>query len=141
MASNEKSRRDMLKQLAAGSAAVIAMPAMSSFNTLNEDLKLKGNINHSVCAWTYSSLSLEELCITVKKIGFSAIDLLAPKDWTTVQRHGITCSMCYTAGKISLTEGWNRKENHSWLIKDFEEDNDTATLNKKYSNRKNTFAN
>jgi hydroxypyruvate isomerase len=27
--------------------------------------------------------------------------------------------MCYTAGKISLTEGWNKKENHSWLIKDY----------------------
>lgn len=29
--------------------------------------------------------------------------------------------MCYTAGKISLTEGWNNKDNHAWLIKDFEE--------------------
>jgi len=121
MNSNKKSRRDILKQLAVGSATVAAMPTFSSFNFPGEDVKLKGNINHSVCAWTYSSLSLEELCITVKKIGFSAIDLLAPKDWPTVQKHSITCSMCYTAGKISLTEGWNRKENHSWLVKDFEE--------------------
>jgi hydroxypyruvate isomerase len=29
--------------------------------------------------------------------------------------------MCYTAGKISLTEGWNNKSNHPWLIKDFNE--------------------
>jgi len=27
--------------------------------------------------------------------------------------------MCYTAGKISLTEGWNRIENHDWLVKDY----------------------
>lgn len=27
--------------------------------------------------------------------------------------------MCYTAGKVSLTEGWNHKENHGWLIKDY----------------------
>jgi hydroxypyruvate isomerase len=57
----------------------------------------------------------------VKKIGFNTIDLLTPKEWPTVQKHGITCSMCYTAGKISLTEGWNHKENHAWLIKDFTE--------------------
>ena len=119
MNSNKKSRRDLLKQLAAGSAAVAVFPALSSFDSMDEELKLKNNINHSVCAWTYSSLSLDELCLTVKKIGFSAIDLLAPKDWPTVQKHGITCSMCYTAGKISLTEGWNRKENHAWLIKYF----------------------
>lgn len=66
-------------------------------------------------------MPLDELCMTVKKLGFTAIDLLAPKDWPTVQKHGITCSMCYTAGKISLTEGWNNKNNHAWLIKDFTE--------------------
>ena len=111
----------MLKQLAAGSLAASAFPILSSFTDNGEEMKLKGNINHSVCAWTYNFLSLDELCQTVKKFGFSAIDLLAPKDWPTVQKQGITCSMCYTAGKISLTEGWNRKENHAWLIKDFED--------------------
>jgi hydroxypyruvate isomerase len=114
------SRREVLKQLAAGSLAAAAFPTLSSFTDNGEEMKPKGNINHSVCAWTYGFLSLDELCTTVKKLGFSAIDLLAPKDWPTVQKHGITCSMCYTAGKISLTEGWNRKENHAWLIKDFE---------------------
>ncbi|MCX8019178.1 MAG: TIM barrel protein [Chitinophagaceae bacterium] len=84
-------------------------------------LPLKGNIRHSVCSWTYNFLSLEELCAVVKRLGFSAIDLLAPKDWPVIQKYGITCSMCYTAGKISLTEGWNDKKNHDWLIKDYTE--------------------
>jgi len=80
---------------------------------------LKGNIRHSVCSWTYDFLSLEELCQVVKKIGFSAIDLVAPSGFKTLQANGIDCSMSYTAGKISLTEGWNRIENHDWLVKDF----------------------
>ena len=29
--------------------------------------------------------------------------------------------MCYGGGKISLTEGWNNKAHHPWLIKDFKE--------------------
>lgn len=86
-----------------------------------EDYSLKGNIRHSVCSWTYNFLPLEELCVLVKKLGLDAIDLLAPKDWPQLQRHGLRCSMCYTAGKISLTQGWNDPKHHEWLIKDFTE--------------------
>ena len=88
---------------------------------LQKKLKLKGNINHSVCQWTYNYISLEELCVEVKKIGLGAIDLIAPKDWPILKRHGLFCSMCYIAGKVSLTEGWNNKTFHPQLIKDFTE--------------------
>jgi hydroxypyruvate isomerase len=119
---NQSSRRKWLKNAAAGSLAVTAIPTLSSFISPSEnEYALKGNINHSVCSWTYNFIPLEELCGVVKKLRFSAIDLLAPKDWPVIQQHGITCSMCYTAGKISLTEGWNDKKNHDWLIKDFTE--------------------
>ena len=117
-----QTRREMLKKMAAGSlaAGAAALPLTGLAGDITAD-KLKNNIHHYVCAWTYKFLTLEELCVVVKKIGFSAIDLLNPSEWPVVQKHGITCSMCYTAGKISLTEGWNRKENHGWLIKDFTE--------------------
>jgi hydroxypyruvate isomerase len=115
------SRREAIKQLATGSLGLAAGASLSSFSLEEENMSLKNNINHSVCYWTHNFLSLDELCSVVKKIGFNAIDLLTPKEWPVVQKHGITCSMCYTAGKISLTEGWNRKEHHAWLIKDFTE--------------------
>lgn len=80
---------------------------------------LKGNINHSVCQWCYKFLPLDELCQVVKKIGFGAIDLMGPKDWPTLQQHGIYSSMCYIGGKVSLTEGFNRTEFHPQLVKDY----------------------
>jgi hydroxypyruvate isomerase len=86
-----------------------------------EDIKLKGNINHSVCQWTYGFMPLEELCAAVKKMGMKAVDLLAPKDWPTLEKYGLVCSMCYIAGKVSLTEGWNNTKFHEQLIKDFSE--------------------
>lgn len=115
------SRRTILKQLASGSLAAAALTPLDLLASSNMDTtsKLKGNINHSVCQWTYSYLPLEDLCIAVKNLGLKAIDLCAPKDWPTLQKHGIYCSMCYTAGKISLTEGWNHTEFHPQLIKDF----------------------
>jgi len=116
-------RRKMLQSLTLGTAGIAISNSgfATQENSEDESFMLKGNINHSVCSWTYNFIPLEELCGLVKKLRFSAIDLLAPKDWPTVQQHGITCSMCYTAGKISLTEGWNDKKNHEWLIKDFTE--------------------
>lgn len=120
---NNSTRRKWLKQVAAGSVGATALASLSSFTNMEETegYKLKGNINHSVCYWTYDFIPLEEMCSIVKKIGFTAIDLLAPKDWPTIQKNGITCSMCYTNGKISLTEGWNHTENHPELIKNFTE--------------------
>jgi hydroxypyruvate isomerase len=120
----KSNRRDAIKSLAAGSLAIASAPIFSSFNSIEEkhmNLKLKGNINHSVCQWTYGHLKLEELCAEVKKMGLGAIDLIAPNEWPVLKQHGLYCSMCYTAGKRSLTEGWNHKENHEWLIKDYTE--------------------
>jgi hydroxypyruvate isomerase len=114
-----QSRRDALKKMAAGTAGLAAVGSLTSFETETEAMRLKGTINHSVCYWTHNFLSLDELCVVVKKMGFSAIDLLTPKEWPTVQKHGINCSMCYTAGKVSLTDGWNNTNNHAWLIKDY----------------------
>ncbi len=118
----QSSRRTLLKNLAATSVALTTGNVFAGIEHIQEEnFKLKGNINHSVCSWTYNFISLDELCEVVKKLKFSAIDLLAPKDWPTLQKHGITCSMCYTAGKISLTEGWNNKKFHAQLIKDYTE--------------------
>lgn len=112
-------RKTAIKSLLSTGAILAAGRPWANDAITTDSYTLKGNINHSVCSWTYSFIPLEELCLLVKKLGFRAIDLLAPKDWPVIQKHGITCSMCYTAGKISLTEGWNNKKNHEWLIKDF----------------------
>jgi hydroxypyruvate isomerase len=122
--SNKSSRRKLIKQIATGSLAVAVAPLnvlASSYNDdeENEMLSLKGNINHSVASWTYNFMPLEEQCRMVKKIGFTNIDLLTPKEWPIAKANGINCSMCYTGGKTSLTEGWNKTENHSWLLKDY----------------------
>lgn len=105
-----------------GASAIITSPAISfaSSKESAKEIKLKSNINHSVCRWTYSFLKLDELCKAVKKIGFSAIDLVGPKDWTTLQSHSVYSSMCNGA-EISLTKGWNDNQYHTTLIKNYTE--------------------
>ena len=114
------SRRSILKQLASGTLAAAVIHPLSAFSDINmEEEKLKDNINHSVCQWTHNFISLDQLCVEAKKIGMKAIDLLGPKDWPVLKQHGLVCSMCYTGGKTSLTEGWNNPKFHEQLIKDY----------------------
>lgn len=116
--SNSINRREMIKQLAAGSLGIGSLLSLPSYGNAIESsgpLELKGNINHSVCRWTYGSLSLEELCVIIKEIGFSAIDLVGPDEWNVLKEHGVDSSMCNGA-EISLEEGFAHKTYHSTLV-------------------------
>ena len=117
-----RNRRTVIKNIIAGS---LALPAAKLFagdmnvSNKSEPLKLKGNINHSVSRWTFNYLTLDQLCAAVKDIGFSAIDLVKPEDWPTLQKNGIYSSMCYTSGKNDLYNGLNDPANHEQLIKEY----------------------
>ncbi len=118
---NQSTRRQLLKQLAVGSLAVAASPmaALAAADNKDEEMyKLKGNINHAVCRWTYNFLPLDELCTVANKIGLKAIDLVGPKEWNVLKSHGLDSSMCNGA-EISLTKGWNHTGFHSTLIKNY----------------------
>lgn len=114
---NKQSRRRAVKNLLTGAAALTASGLITSFRDMEkqEEFKLKGNINHSVCRWCYNYLSLEELCVEAKKIGLSAIDLVGPKDWPILKQYGLDSSMCNGA-EINLVDGWNEPANHAKLI-------------------------
>lgn len=123
--SASSSRRKVIRQIAAGAAA-LGLSGMTKAMGKEENEEdennapLKGNINHSVCWWTYNYLPLPELCKLVKKIGFSAIDLVGPKDWPVLKENGIYSSMCNGA-EIGLVKGWNDKQYHATLIKNYSE--------------------
>ncbi len=73
----------------------------------------KGRINQSVSKWCYGKIKLDDFCPICKKIGLKAIDLLGPKDFPTLKKYGLECSMVNTHG---LTKGLNRKGNHEQCL-------------------------
>jgi hydroxypyruvate isomerase len=73
----------------------------------------KGRINQSVSKWCYGKIPLDEFCAICKKMGLKAIDLLGPRDFPTLKKHGLECSMVNTHG---LTKGLNRTENHEQCL-------------------------
>jgi hydroxypyruvate isomerase len=117
-----ESRRNMLKNLMGGAAAISATPLLTSFDISDEKVPppLKGNINHSACRWCYNSIPLEEFCAAAKKIGLKGIDLVGPKDWPTLKKYGLYSSMCNGA-EINLVDGFNDKQFHDTLVKNYTE--------------------
>ena len=106
----------------AGTAAIGAAGMLSSFKAEEQDTmdaKLKGNINHSVCQWCFNDISVEALCVAAKAIGIKAIDLVGPKDWPTLKKHGLFSSMCNGA-EINLTDGFGDTQFHAQLQKNYE---------------------
>lgn len=115
----DSSRRSTVKKMILGGAAV---GTLGSFNVKegNQPMALKGNINHGVCHWSMRPLSIEELCIGIKKIGINAIDLIGPNNWEILKKHDIHCSMCNGA-EIGIPDGWNDPAFHSTLVKNYTE--------------------
>lgn len=119
--SPDMQRRRLIKNMVIAGAAASVAPALSLATCAGKSASpMKGRINHSVCRWTYNFLSLDELCRVVKKVGFAAIDLVGPKDWSVLKSHGIYSSMCNGA-EISLTQGWNNRQFHGTLIHNYKE--------------------
>lgn len=113
------SRRKNLKKLALATTAFGGLPYLNlKASPLNGPLK--GNVNHAVCHWPFNPMTLEELCIGIKKIGFNAIDLVGPNNWHILQKHDVVCSMCNGAD-LGIVQGFNDPQNHNKLIQGYEE--------------------
>ena len=116
-------RRTILKGIIVGGATLGAssksfISTMQNKQTKSAGLSLKGNINQSVCRWCFSSLDVDTLCKEGKKLGLKGIDLVGPEDWPTLQKYGLTSSMCNGA-EINLVDGFNDLKFHDQLIENY----------------------
>ncbi len=76
-----------------------------------------GKINHAVCRWCYSSVTLDDLCARGKAIGLQGIDLLTLAEVPTAQKYDLTCSMLNLEYKdYGIKKGFNRLEHHADLV-------------------------
>jgi hydroxypyruvate isomerase len=123
MSSSRFSRRTFLTATAA--AAVSLQTRLTAADAAS---KMKGRINHSVCKWCYPKIALDDLCTAGKPMGLASIELVAPTDFPTLKKHGLTCAMT-TFPTIDGPDGkklgtieraFNRIEHHDLLVKAYE---------------------
>lgn len=113
-------RREAMKTLAGSGLLATAPMTLAAALGASEnqlDSMTKGRIHHSVCRWCFNDVSLDKLCQEGKAMGLEAIDLIAPVDFDTVKKNGLTVSMVSPDGLPNyIGVGWNHKENHATLI-------------------------
>lgn len=120
------SRRSAIQKVAAGAAAVAVAAKLSPIVHAQDaaPTKLKGRINHSACRWCYSKIQLEDLCKAGKEMGLVALDLIDPKDFPVLKKHGLTVSLVnYPSidGLGGITKAFNRVEHHDKLVTAYEQ--------------------
>ncbi len=78
-----------------------------------------GRINQSVCDWCFlgewsvKPMTLEELARACAAMGVKSIELVDPKHWHVLKKHGLICAL---AGSHGFVEGFNDKKNHQMCI-------------------------
>jgi hydroxypyruvate isomerase len=119
MKTQKFSRRTALKSLTAtGMAAAASSNIARQLEAADiKPVKLKGNVNHSVCKWCYSDLTLEELAQAASQFGMQSVELLNPDQFAVLKKYDLVCAMANGPGGIP--KGFNRIENHATLIEGF----------------------
>ncbi len=122
----EITRREALRRAAvmgAGAGVAALLPEESAGATPVKVSAPAAAFKHSVCRWPYGKLSVDELARMARELGLHSVELLEPDEWPIAARHGLTCAMGYATvpdPRTRLTRGFNRVENHSWLIPAYE---------------------
>jgi hydroxypyruvate isomerase len=106
---------------AAGNAGSGAVSAGGAGASASHPANPASAIKQSVCRWCFNEMPLDELAANAKRIGLKSIELLQPADFPTVEKHGLICAMVSQAGTGGIPRGWNRVDNHSWLIPAYQE--------------------
>ena len=105
------------KKARAGSAAASSIERANAGDA--SVLAPKAAFKHSVTRWPFPKFTVDQLSQMARELGFDSVELLEPAEWAIAKRHGLACAMGYAAvpnPRTRLTEGFNRVENHAWLI-------------------------
>ena len=92
-------RRDLLGCGGAAAAAALAGCSPASMGDQDESWTraVNGRIRQSVCLWCFEgsewAWDLDTLAAHAAALGLQSVELLAPEQWPTVRKHGLTCAI------------------------------------------------
>ena len=108
--SSSLTRRDVLAT-ALGGAACGLLATHVSGDEKPQPAELKGRIKQAITPGVLRRMSFEQMCEVCVALGLYGIDFASPKDWPTLKKHGLICSMAHSGAG-----GLNRKESHEQAV-------------------------
>lgn len=111
-------RRSILKMAAGSGAAALALGSCALVDKRANIAASKGHINHSVAYWCFAEYwDLDKMCQIVKQLGGKSIELVGPKDFPTLKKHGLTCALAPNGTPDPpFVKGFNNPEYHDMII-------------------------
>ncbi len=118
---NNITRREVLGMSLAGLAALNAGQGAfaDEVKKFEKPEGFKGDIKQSVSKWCFGSIPLDDFCEICKNMGMVGVDLIDPKDWELVGKHGLTVTMG-NVPEVQIAVGINRTENHDRIVASYE---------------------
>lgn len=115
-------RRDFVKtttMVGIGGAAGVSTLAAGDIERLTASSS--GRVNHSVCQWCFSMMSVDELAALAKQLGIISVELLGPDDWPVLSKYDLTCAMANPPGDVGdkLVRGFSQVEHHDRLVGEY----------------------
>jgi len=116
--SNLNRRLTRRRAMQSGVAAGLMLAAGGSAQAAGQRKKKRtrsprGRIKQSVCPWCFEPMPLETLCRHAAAMGIQSVELVEPKDWPILKKHGLTCAI---AGSHGFMEGMCDPANHKACV-------------------------
>lgn len=87
--------------------------------TSKRPIKRRGNIRHSIAHWCCESYSdkwtVEKTCKAAVQLGAESVELVAPKDYPTLKKYGLTSAINLIDANPPFVRGYNNPANWVWL--------------------------
>jgi len=115
---SELNRRQVLGKAALMAGALSLLPACESETgaggTAEAQPRGGGRLKQSIVRWCFNKhWDLEKMCGVATSLGVKSIELIPPKEWPTLKKHGLCCAI---TGSHGFTKGFNNPANHEMCI-------------------------
>ena len=107
-------RRQLLTGIGAVAAtAVIPHSTANSQESRRGKAIVNNRVNQSVVHWCFKPMKLELLARHAAEMGIKSVELIAPKDWPILKKHGLECAITPSHG---FAQGFADPEMHDECI-------------------------
>lgn len=112
---NTFNRRTLLRKTARLAATgLVLSPAAGTVLGEEKPVAVKKNIKQSIVQWCFSKKwNIEQLCQVAKSLGCLSVELVDPKDWPVLKKHGLVCAIANSHG---FEKGMNNPKYHDRCI-------------------------
>ena len=91
---SDLSRRRLLGTAAAAGTVLVAGVSPANAARKKKRKATNGRINQSIAWWCVQEhWDIEQACRIAKRLGCKSIELVEPKDWPTLKKHGLVCGL------------------------------------------------